>query len=385
MKIGILLLDNVHHVYHAGPVAFELSRAYPELDVELPVSHPPCIELLETVARRYPGQRCRVRWLRPPLLYRLGHRNLKSYPRKSVVLKNNRRYLASFDAIVSTDFGCLTLKKRFGLKSLRYIYQFHGAGDRIGPFTEDIKGFDFLLVHGTKYRERLIREGLLPAAGCAIIGYPKFDLLAFEAARGRVQFAEERPIVLYNPHFLEDVSSWHRWGMAILDYFYHSSRFNLIFAPHIMLFEHRQEHTILDKYCRAGNIHIDTGSLRSIDMTYTQAADIYLGDASSQVFEFLVRPRPCIFLNAQQAQEQSLRDYGQWRLGPVIDDVSRLHAALISAPDVQHDYIDFQKKKVSETFDSNETAAPLRAAHAIMDFLRNSVSQNTGEARPPNA
>lgn len=29
-------------------------------------------------------------------------------------------------------------------------------------------------------------------------------------------------------------------------------------------------------------------------MTYTPAADIYLGDVSSQSYEFLLDPRPCL-------------------------------------------------------------------------------------------
>src|SRR3546814_2965461 len=46
-------------------------------------------------------------------------------------------------------------------------------------------------------------------------------------------------------------------------------------------------------------MHIDLGSERSIDMSYTGSADLYLGDVSSQVAEYLYRPRPCVFLNAQ--------------------------------------------------------------------------------------
>ena len=35
-------------------------------------------------------------------------------------------------------------------------------------------------------------------------------------------------------------------------------------------------------------------------MAYTQRADIYLGDVSSQVYEFLLNPRPCVFLNPRR-------------------------------------------------------------------------------------
>ena len=44
---------------------------------------------------------------------------------------------------------------------------------------------------------------------------------------------------------------------------------------------------------RAPNLRFDPGSPASTDMTYTRAADIYLGDVSSQVYEFIAEPRPC--------------------------------------------------------------------------------------------
>lgn len=70
--------------------------------------------------------------------------------------------------------------------------------------------------------------------------------------------------------------------------------------PLLRLFDHHREdlHRQLDPYPKLPNLHIDIGSDCSIDMTHTEAADIYLGEVSSQICEFLVRPRPCIFLSA---------------------------------------------------------------------------------------
>ena len=67
-----------------------------------------------------------------------------------------------------------------------------------------------------------------------------------------------------------------------------------------------------------GRILVDLGSRRSVDMTYTLAADLYVGDVSSQVYEFLVRPRPCLFVNAHDAAWEGSEDYAMWRFGPVV-------------------------------------------------------------------
>src|SRR3546814_12838249 len=66
------------------------------------------------------------------------------------------------------------------------------------------------------------------------------------------------------------------------------------------------------------NMHIDLGSVRSIDMSYTMAADIYLGDVSSQLSEFMLKPRPCLFLNPRGKNWNNDANYLSWTLGPVI-------------------------------------------------------------------
>ncbi len=67
-------------------------------------------------------------------------------------------------------------------------------------------------------------------------------------------------------------------------------------------------------------------------MDYTLGCDIYVGDVSSQVYEFLVRPRPCLFLNAHGAEWRGNPDYAMWAFGPVIgpdDDIGQAIARAI--------------------------------------------------------
>ena len=52
-----------------------------------------------------------------------------------------------------------------------------------------------------------------------------------------VLHADGRPVVLYNPHVSPHLSSWFRVGRQILDWFVEHDEYQLIFAPHVMLFE----------------------------------------------------------------------------------------------------------------------------------------------------
>src|SRR3546814_6362259 len=45
---------------------------------------------------------------------------------------------------------------------------------------------------------------------------------------GELLFDNDRPTVLYTPHFRPALSSWPKWGMAVLDLFANSNRYNLI-------------------------------------------------------------------------------------------------------------------------------------------------------------
>src|SRR3546814_11439548 len=79
------------------------------------------------------------------------------------------------------------------------------------------------------------------------------------------------------------------------------------------------------------NMHIDLGSVRSIDMSYTMAADIYLGDVSSQLSEFMLKPRPCLFLNPRGTNWKNDANYLSWTLGPVIPGTEELEKGIEEA------------------------------------------------------
>jgi hypothetical protein len=114
---------------------------------------------------------------------------------------------------------------------------------------------------------------------------------------------------------------------------------------------------------------IDTGSAASLDMTYTDAADIYLGDASSQVYEFIRRPRPCFFLNPRGLAWQGDPDFAHWRAGTVLTSVDELDAALAETPLLTPAMRARQEDIFRYSFDLQDRPSSERAAEAILDFM----------------
>ncbi len=121
-----------------------------------------------------------------------------------------------------------------------------------------------------------------------------------------------------------------------------------------------------ERHRAAPNIHIDLGSRSSTTMAYTNRADIYLGDVSSQVYEFLLRPRPCVFVDAHATDWQDNVNYAHWRTGPVIDDVAGLGTALDQARRDQAGlYQPIQEQLFRYSFDLGDRPSSERAAEAV--------------------
>ena len=95
------------------------------------------------------------------------------------------------------------------------------------------------------------------------------------------------------------------------------------------------------------------------------AADLYLGDTSSQVVEFLIRPRPCVFLNAQGVDWRATEDHGFWQCGRVVDGLADLPAALDHAFAEQSRYEAAQRGFAAEVLGDARPQATVRAAAAV--------------------
>jgi hypothetical protein len=383
-KIGFLFNhDQIHQIAHSLPVAIALAAASPDIDISVATTN----SLIEAEVTRLLSIGAHPNLKRVELgISSLSSRLMKkAFGRvlpatKLLIYRDNIDYFRSLDALVVTERTSLILKNRYGLKNLEMILIDHGAGDRAIGFGASTAAFDKILAAGPKIKDRLIAEAGVAASKISITGYPKFDTIAKGPAKLPFQ-SNGNPTVLYNPHLSPHLSSWFKHGRDVLDWFIAHPEFNLIFAPHIMLFQRKAVFTVdkfrmalpgvLDKkYLNKSNIYIDLGSSASTDMTYTNAADIYLGDVSSQIYEFLRLPRPAIFINSHGHDYMEDPNYAHWRTGDVIGSVGELGAALDRAV-ARHEasYKMVQKELFDYTFSMTDEPSSHRAARAIAEVI----------------
>jgi len=375
-----------HQVLHTAPVAFALSELDPDLEVQVLASCETQLAMARRIGAGWPDHRVAFRQL--PLsradqaLRRFGIEARNGLKRRTLLA--NRDLLAELDALVVPERTSVLLRKHPTLNHVQLIHIPHGAGDRAVGYERRNAAFDLLLVSGEKCRQRFISEVGIDPDRVHAIGYPKFDVPVMTPAVDL--FPEARPTVLYNPHFDPKLSSWPRLGQRVLEFFSGQSTFNLIFAPHVMLPMKRGQRMArsLARFGAQPHIHIDLGSDRCVDMTYTRCADIYLGDVSSQIYEFVVNPRPAVFFNAHRLRgwEQN-QNFRHWTLGTVIEDVAELNSALLRP--LTAEMRERQQRLASMTFRSSTRSASGLAAELIRTQLMKPHPQRACRQRPMDA
>jgi hypothetical protein len=377
MRVGFILNHyDLHQVPHIVPFAFALSLKHGDTDCVVLSSSKDQEDFAREIGAVFPGHRVRFERLRVPSLIRAVDPLVSkvAFIRKTAVLRANAARLRGFDALVVPEMTSLALRKLPGFETVKLIFTGHGAGDNRlgGSFDPRIGQFDLALMPGRKYANALQEMGYLPAEKSVLVGYPKIETMMKLGGGRPGLFANARPTVLYNPHHNASLSSWHRMGARVLDFFYRSTDYNLIFAPHVLLFKRAWSRgaRFPASYRSTETVRIDLGSRDSVDMSYAMAADLYLGDVSSQVYEFIARPRPCVFLNAHRTNPEGDPSYDHWRFGPVIDDPSGLEAALRLAIDSFPEREPIQRAAFEQTFESGPEGAAARGASAIHAFVR---------------
>ena len=382
-NIGFLFNhDGVHQVAHIAPIILGLRQGYPHINIVVLASSEAQLERLFEITGPPDEAGFNVKQLEIPGYLRLFFRGLNKIGpvQRLYILKRYKPLFESLDCLVVPEFTSARLKTHLGLTITPLILFPHGAGDRAIGFGKEIADFDYVLLSGSKVRDRMLESGLITTGNHCLVGYPKFDTIEPAQQGKNIYFSNTNPIILYNPHFDARLSSWYKMGLDVLEFFSRRQDYNLIVAPHVMLYkkkihispESRQfsfTKKIPSKYRKCANIRIDLGSKSSVNMDYTLSADVYLGDVSSQVYEFLYRPRPCIFLNSHQADWSDNPDYRHWQCGPVLDKVADLETVLSDIEAAGKRFRDTQIKLFAETFDLNSTASSLRAAQAIVSFL----------------
>lgn len=351
MEFAFLFIGGPHQVFHLAPVAARLSQLAPRARVTCLYPDDETGNALEHVRGRMAADRLVLERIAPPawaegLARILHHQSLRKLP----TLMRLATRLKRAAAIITPERTSAALR-HMGLGRSLMIHFRHGAGDRAPSSESRLRAFDMVAVPGKKDVRRAVGVQHLDPARVRQCGYVKLDYLSRCGGARPALFPNDRPVVFYNAHFDLGLSSWAR-AREVVDAFRRQDAYNLVVAPHIRLggdmsADERAEWTRLADPER---IIVDFDSVRMIDMTYAQAADVYLGDMSSQFYEFLATPRPAVFVNAHGADWRADPRYAGWHLGEVVDEPGDIIAAVDRARERHPALIERQRDATREAF-----------------------------------
>ena len=366
-SVAFPMIGGAHQLFHTAPVAALLSIISPETEVVILAPDMRSLALIQSAVSLYPGSSVRVELLKRSWIGGLiaGVTRRRSST-KGPLLWRNRKLFNRFDALVLAECTSLLLRN-MGVRRPVFLCIPHGAGDRAISFEPRFRNFDAVLVAGEKTVRRMVASGVDPSR-LKIVGYPKADFVRRLRTEAERLFTNDRPTILYSPHFRRKLSSLDN-GLAIASEFARHEGFNLIVAPHVRAFEDSsaKERQAWQSLAIPDKVIVDLGSERLFDMTYVDAADIFLGDVSSQVYEFLLRPRPCVFLNAHGVDWVGNDDYAFWNLGEVVHPKDAI-PAIERAQHRHSEFLSQQRAAVAETFGGLTNAAEIAAQEILVSI-----------------
>lgn len=355
--VAFLFLGETLLVPHLQPIAAALAELCPDLAIDCWAGDAAVEEML--LARAQPGLRIR----------RAPGFKADAAPRPAAKLIRLARLapaLMRAKAVVCAEQTSLWLPRVLPVRT-RFIKTSHGVGSMSARDDPRRRAAWRLLVPSELERETYLARGF-SAEKVLATGYVK---ASFVRSAPVSPFPDGTPTILYAPHWQRHRSSWWAWGRDIVALLTRQNRFNVILAPHQRLAEGDPAvAAVLREAAQHPHVHVDLDSPALVDGSYTALADIYLGDTSSQVVEFLAHPRPCVFLNNDAIDWRARDDHGFWQCGEVVDRLDAVWAALERAEAEHPRFRDIQARFAADSLGDTGPEAPYRIARIICDALK---------------
>lgn len=356
-RAAFLFLGETLLIPHLFPVAEALAALEPDLPIDLWVS----AEGVEQFLLRWTAHLDRVRVRRAPgFRKQLGR--VRPAP-KIPTLVGLAPYLASVPVVVCAEQTSLWLPRVLPGLRARFIKTSHGVGSMSARDDRRRMAAHHTLVPSEQERRTYLDRGMAPDRITAT-GYVK---AAFrQRGSGKPLFADRSPVILYTPHWQAHRSSWPDWGLDVVATLAAQRDYNVIIAPHQRLIERAPNvRAMFDAVAHLPHVHCDLGSFASVDGSYTAAADLYLGDTSSQLLEFLMRPRPALFLDPSARDWRGDPQYAMWQAGEVLTDRRALLPAIARAFASQSRFAPIQQEIASAALGDVSGAGAARAAEIV--------------------
>jgi CDP-glycerol glycerophosphotransferase (TagB/SpsB family) len=288
------------------------------------------------------------------------------------IIRYNKKIIRGSSVIMTGSYGVPKSLSKFGLRDRFVVFTRHGTGDRKYTFHKDLYNFDLVFIPSKKMYQQFKELGILNKLRAhLLVEYSKFDYLFYHENDPPLNiFANDLPIILYNPHYDKKLSSFYNDSERIITTILDSEKYNIILSPHPLINTWFFKDRIKKRYPKSERLHKDWSSFHKVNFDYMKIADLYLGDISSSVYEWLYFDKPIIFYNSHNIQWKNNPYHKYWELGEVVSDVQQLMDTLEKTFQGQNEYGEVRIKMKDYTFGRIDGKASYRAAYKLYNFLK---------------
>ena len=339
--------QSLHHIYHTIFIAVELSNLQSKYEVVVYSTSRLSSEMIERELTAVPNK------IKFTKLFHPGYNRRDYNVNWFVILCRLRMFRPK--AVVVPDYYDNVFRQLL-LKTF-WIYVPHGPVNREFGSHPHIKDYDLVIFPGkNELDEQEQRMGKINNS--VITGYSKFDYFYWHKAGISDLFPEQRPVILYNPHFEKQLSSYFDQGQELLETLSRAGKYNVIFMPHPDLA--RRYSRLIERAGRLPGVII--AQSRRINLDYMAASDLYITDVSSSVFEWLYFHKPALFFNTKKVDWRRNRYYISWALGKVVEDIEGMLVAIDRALRYPQEYQEQREAVFAHCFaNKNENVSKLTA------------------------
>ena len=371
-SVVFLFINGPHHVYHLIYPALKFVKLNNSYEVKIISGNPWNTKIINQASSEMGVSDFKLIDIPLPLRYKIKNYKGKLYPPVYSRIKSVINHLSDASAIISTSHELPVYLNEQKINDPILFYLYHGTGTRAYGFEKKLDGYDYIFVPGNYHLNRLLNESCISKEKMILTGMPKLDWLKTKLDIKRFLFKNNNPTFYYNPHWDMKFSSYLKWKNHILNLFTERQELNLIFSPHPLVkhMSKREGYTIEEGKKYTENIIVDYGSDYCMDGTYNFASDVYIGDVSSMVTEFIIyKPRPCLFINAHDIDWVGNEDYHFWKMGNVVNDANDFPKHIFQSLESNH-HEEKQLKMKNDFVHQSSIDSSKICAKSIQNILR---------------
>lgn len=361
-RVLFLYRPGIHHLFHSLYIAIELSKIQNEYEV--------CIlntglDMHKIIKVEIAKLDAKINYINRSTLFTVLS---KAYTN---IIKLNKKILRKSDVILTASYGIPRYLQQYKLCDSFVIFTRHGVGDRAFTFHKDLYEYDCVFIPSKKMYDQFKELSILEKLKSYLqIDYCKFDYLFYNPKEKLNIFNNDLPVILYNPHYNKKISSFYRDAEKIVNTILESKKYNIILSPHPLINKWYFLERIKLHFPKSERLFKDWSSIHKVNFDYMKIADIYLGDVSSSIYEWLYFNKPMIFYNSHNVDWKKNPYYRFWNLGYVVNNIEELMEYLdmpINDPDP------FKKVRLETknyVFGEIDGKASYRAALKLYNFLK---------------